>query len=103
MKKRIFLLAIVVLITACTPPKTTPTTVVPQPTATSESPTPTVTEKPTATLEPEEPPQIEEDPLPVLPSERDHHPYNWLPEDVKGLDPWGDSESDATDIIAIYR
>jgi len=51
----------------------------------------------------EEPPKIEEPPLPVLSSERDHHPYNWQTEDVKGLDPWGDSASDDTDIIAIYQ
>ncbi|MBC8505833.1 MAG: hypothetical protein ISR58_00075 [Anaerolineales bacterium] len=50
-----------------------------------------------------EPPTNEEPPLPTLPSERDHHPYNWQPEDVKGLDMWGDSESDATDIIAVYQ
>jgi len=51
----------------------------------------------------EEPPKIEDPPLPVLASERDHHPYNWLPEDVKGLDMWGDSSSGSTDIVAIYQ
>lgn len=48
-------------------------------------------------------PEIEDKPLPVLQSERDHHPYNWKPEDVKGLDPWGDSVWSETDIIAIYE
>jgi len=34
---------------------------------------------------------------------RDQHPYNWQPEDVKGLDMWGDSASDDTDIVALYE
>ena len=59
--------------------------------------------EPTVAPDVEEQTAIEEEPWPVLLSERDHHPYNWLPEDVKGLDPWGDAGSDATDLIAVYQ
>ena len=100
MKKQVFLLVVIALIAACTQPPVTPT---PIQTVAPPTSTPLPAPTPTATLEPDEPPKIEEQPLPVLPSERDHHPYNWLPEDVKGLDPWGDSTSDATDIVAIYQ
>jgi len=94
MFKRIFhFLILVVFIGACQPTTTTATTP-------PDTPTPG---QPTFTPTPEEPPKIEEEPLPVIPSERGHHPYNWQPEDVKGLDMWGDSTSDATDIIAIYQ
>ena len=97
MFKRIFhFLILIVFVSACTPPVTTATPEIPPP----DTPTP---EQPTFTPTPEEPPKIEEEPLPVIPSERGHHSYNWQPEDVKGLDPWGDSTSDATDIVAIYQ
>ena len=93
------LLILVTLISACAPPPSTPT---PEPEATTApQPTPTLSEPSTAPGP--TPTQVLEEPLPTIPSERDHHPYNWLPEDVKGLDPWGDSASDATDIVAIYQ
>ncbi len=90
-KRIIHILVLVTFFVACTPATDTP----PQ-----DTPSP---ELPTSTPTPEEPPEIDEPPLPVIPSERDQHPYNWLPEDVKSLDMWGDSTSDSTDIIAIYQ
>jgi hypothetical protein len=87
----IIMLALFASLGACTP---SAETALPDTLATEPSPSKPV---------PDESPKIEEPPLPVIASERDHHPYNWQPEDVKGLDPWGDSESDATDLVAIYQ
>ncbi|MCB2225010.1 MAG: hypothetical protein KQH83_12675 [Actinobacteria bacterium] len=36
-------------------------------------------------------------------SVRGEPPYDWLPEDVKLLDPWGDASSDGSDLIALYQ
>jgi len=100
MKKLFFLLVIVALIAACTPAVSTT-----RDTAPPEISQPNTPDSGQPTLPPtlRDTPKIEEEPLPMILSERDHHPYNWLPGDVKGLDAWGDSISDAKDITAIYQ
>ncbi len=85
----------------------------------SASPNPTVADQPDTTQAPmtgseESPttttsmPEGDESGHPTsyvdrIPAATTEHPYDWTHEDVKLLDPWGDSTADSTDLIALYE